>query len=71
MRFQAILRLWPTTARFCCQPQVTSWLQSSWKRSWTNGLFSSSGKRCSIVSAIETSMSRYLSSPVASQALIR
>ena len=21
IRFQAILRLWPTTARFCCQPQ--------------------------------------------------
>ena len=39
IRFQAIFRLWPTTARFCCQPHVMSWLQSSWNRSWTNGLF--------------------------------
>ncbi len=39
MRFQAIFRLCPATARFCCQPQPWSCDQSSWNRSFTNGLF--------------------------------
>ncbi len=40
IRFQAIFRLCPTTARFCCQPQLWSFDQSSKNFSCTNGLLS-------------------------------
>ena len=40
IRFHAIFRLWPTTARLCCHLYEWSGVQSSWKRSFTNGLFS-------------------------------
>ena len=72
IRFQAIFMLWPTTARFCCQPQVESGLQSSKNFSWTNGLF---------VVVLEVLLDRrrtvlsrksaYFGSPVASHRLIR